>query len=280
MASPVTETRDRVPPPVSRWVRQRLAPVSLPSSVARLSHALRLPPAAVHTGPPAASIVIPTAGAPTLGSCLDAVAAFTALPHECIVVADGVSVPAPRVRLPSPRGFAGACNAGARQATARRLVFLNDDTIVTPGWLTRLLAALDDGAGLAGPSTNASGDVATERAPYRDLAGLLSFAASRDGRSSRDVGKLSLFCLAIDRARFEALGGLDEGYGRGGFEDDELCMAVRRRGRAVRLVTSAWVHHHGSVSFERMSVTERIQRFETNRHRFEQRWGVRWRAPV
>ncbi|MFK7985760.1 MAG: glycosyltransferase family 2 protein, partial [Sandaracinaceae bacterium] len=174
----------------------------------------------------------------------------------------------------------GASNAGARRATAPRLVFLNDATVVTPGWLSRLLAALDDGAGVAGPSTNQSGDRATEAAPYRDLRGLLSFAASRRERASVDVDKLSLFCLAIDRARFEALGGLDEGYGRGGFEDDELCMAVRRRGKAARLVESAWVHHHGSVSFDRMSVTERIQRFETNRHRFEQRWGVRWRAPV
>ena len=37
-------------------------------------------------------------------------------------------------------GFALACNAGAQRATSDRLVFLNNDTVGTAGWLDALLA--------------------------------------------------------------------------------------------------------------------------------------------
>ncbi len=258
----------------------------------------RLPPASIdpaelpraklerpHAPAPRVSVIVPTRGAPTLAQCLAALDAHTGeRALEVIVVADGVPLVLDRpfartVRLASRRGFAGAANAGARAARGAVLVFLNDDAVVAPGWLEPLLAALAlPRAGLAAPATNASGDAATAPARYRDLAGLLEHAAGRRGEP-RDVPKLSLLCAAVPRALFEAVGGLDEGYGLGLFEDDELCAALRRRNRRVLLAPSAWVHHHESATFGRMSAAERIARFEINRHRFERRWGVRWRAP-
>ncbi len=40
-------------------------------------------------------------------------------------------------------GFARANNAGARLSHARHLLFLNNDTLVQPGWLSEMLHALD-----------------------------------------------------------------------------------------------------------------------------------------
>ena len=57
-----------------------------------------------------------------------------------------------RVRLPENLGFAAGCNAGARAADGDALLFLNNDTQVSPGWLPPLEEALAaPGVGAVGP---------------------------------------------------------------------------------------------------------------------------------
>ncbi len=74
-------------------------------------------------------------------------------PIETIVVLDGTHSNAitelsqryPRVRVigtSARRGFAVACNLGARESRGELLAFLNDDTRPDPRWLSRLAAAL------------------------------------------------------------------------------------------------------------------------------------------
>jgi O-antigen biosynthesis protein len=57
------------------------------------------------------------------------------------------------------RGFPAAVNQGIIAATGRSILLLNNDTIVTTGWLRRLLVALDSDPkiGLAGPCSNLVG---------------------------------------------------------------------------------------------------------------------------
>ena len=45
-----------------------------------------------------------------------------------------------RIRFEENRNFAPACNAGAQAAHSEFLFFLNNDTIIRPGWLPPLLA--------------------------------------------------------------------------------------------------------------------------------------------
>src|SRR5947209_796893 len=54
------------------------------------------------------------------------------------------------------RGFAKGCNQGAEAADHEFLVFLNNDTMVAPGWLEGLLQPFDDPEVAAtGPRSNA-----------------------------------------------------------------------------------------------------------------------------
>jgi GT2 family glycosyltransferase len=279
-----------LPPALVGSLRRALAPVRVPgTSRAVVPFDERpLPRPSPPTGPPRATIVVPTMGAATLPQCVAAVRAFTELPHELVIVDDASEPPIAEqlgklggrvLRNESRRGFVASANRGARAARSEVLVFLNDDVIVTAGWLTRLVAALElPRAGIVAPVTNASGDEATVPASYANLREMLAHAGRAQG-DAREVDKVSLLCAGVSRASFEAIGGLDEGYGLGTFEDDELCMALRRRGRRALVIPSVFVHHHGSVSFGRLSDAERIARFFVNRRRFERRWGVRWRAP-
>ena len=266
-------------PAPPRWARRLVGPVRRRDAERARVPARDLPSGVRPTGAPRASIIVPTRGAPTLAQCLAALDAHTGVPFELVLVDDAAPRPidGARVRHRSRRGFVASANAGARLASTDALVFLNDDAIVTPGWLRALLdAAALPRVGLVAPASNDTGDAATMPARYADLPGLLAHAAAARG-APRDVEKLSLMCALVDRRAFEAVGGLDEGYGLGLFEDDELCMALRAIGRRVVLVPSAFVHHHGSASFGDMSAFERVARFEVNRRRFERRWKVRWR---
>ena len=79
-----------------------------------------------------------------------------------------VSAPIPARRNDSPlsritilanhenRGFPAAANQGIRAATGQQILLLNNDTIVTTGWLARMLRALDGdpAIGLVGPCSN------------------------------------------------------------------------------------------------------------------------------
>ncbi len=161
--------------------------------------------------------------------------------------------------LPENRGYAGACNAGARAALAPRLLLLNSDVMpLAPGWLERLCAA-----------ARASGDraVVGARLLYED--GSVQHDGMRLAPSPFHEGlwlnlhpgkglPVSLFpvndvpeprdavtgaCLLIRADDYRALGGLDERYVLGDFEDSDLCLAAREAGLDVLIATDATLEH-------------------------------------
>lgn len=78
------------------------------------------------------SVVIPTLGRETLALCQAALAKQTRSPDEVIVVVDH-----------HRQGAAKTRNEGIARATGDLIAFLDDDTIPPPGWLERLITALD-----------------------------------------------------------------------------------------------------------------------------------------
>src|SRR5262245_38451575 len=108
--------------------------------------------------------------------CLASIFASTPEPYELIVVDNGSSDGTPdylkgignckegtnrpvRTTIamnPENRGFPAAANQGIGAATGQQIVLLNNDTIVTSGWLTRMLLALhsDPRIGMVGACSN------------------------------------------------------------------------------------------------------------------------------
>ncbi|MGZ3430128.1 MAG: glycosyltransferase family 2 protein, partial [Polyangia bacterium] len=134
--------------------------------------------------------------------------------------------------------------------------------------------------GLIGPVTNSGGNAEAQLGTaYADLDGMRRFA---DGYTRAhagevvDVPMLALFCAAMAKERFTAVGGLDERYGRGLFEDDDLALAVERRGWRVALARDVFVHHYGGASFSRLPPGEYLRLWWNNRRAFEKKWGTRW----
>jgi GT2 family glycosyltransferase len=185
------------------------------------------------------------------------------------------------VRNEENLGFGPAMNQGLAAATGDTLVVLNNDTIVPPGWLHRLTAHVDrPEVGLAGPTTNRSGNEAEVDAPYRTYGEMFQLSqrrASEHRGVAFDIEVATLFCAAMRRDVFEQVGFLDERFEVGLFEDDDYSARMRAAGYRVVCAEDAFVHHFGEASVGELVPTGRYgELFSANKTRFEEKWGVTW----
>jgi GT2 family glycosyltransferase/glycosyltransferase involved in cell wall biosynthesis len=225
--------------------------------------------------------------------CLDSIGSFTVHPNYEVVVVDNASEdgtaewlkdevaarPGHRVILNATnRGFAAACNQAFADSNADILCFLNNDTVVTTGWLAAMVRTLMGSReiGLVGPSTGGVANEAKVAPGYAVLAGLHDWAegfVSRHEGESFSIPMLALYCAALRRSVWEELGGLDERFEVGLFEDDDFSRRIRRAGYDVRCLRDAWVHHFQEASFGMLPVDEYERIYEANRRRFQSKWN-------
>lgn len=182
------------------------------------------------------------------------------------------------------RGFAAGNNQGLEIATGDVLVMLNNDTYVTPGWVRTLLWQLrrDDAAGMVGPVTNNIGNEARIEIHYDDMEQMLRessrYTLAHAGLAM-DVKLVAFFCVMLRRSVYERVGGLDEAFGMGFFEDDDYCRRVVESGWKIICAEDVFVHHHLSASFGAMKSEQRKALFDRNRAIYEAKWGA-WEPHV
>jgi cellulose synthase/poly-beta-1,6-N-acetylglucosamine synthase-like glycosyltransferase len=221
-------------------------------------------------GPRLTSVIVPCFNrAGRTRECISALVGHTRRPWELIAVDDGSTdetaeylaglreSAAMRVEVitnPESRGVAAARNQGLNAARGDYLVLLDNDVVVTAGWLDQLvaLAESDPKVGMTGPMSNGApppqriGEVT-----YADGEGMGRFAAdwrSRHRGRWSSPGRLSGFCLLMKRSVLEAIGGLDEDPGVASFADEDLAQRVKRAGFKLALAHDLFVHRHeGSV---------------------------------
>ncbi len=86
--------------------------------------------------------------------------------------------------------------------------------------------------------------------------------------------KLSGFCLLMKRVVYERIGRLDERFGLGLFDDDDLAVRARQAGFGLAVARDLFVHHFGSRTFAGNGVDSEAL-LEENARRFADNWGVR-----
>lgn len=247
--------------------------------------------------PPVASIAVVTFGGLAFTRlCLESLLVNTLEPSWEVIVVDNGSQDGtpdylrhlaelyPQVRPifnDDNRGFAPAVNQALTAAYGEILVLLNNDTIVSPGWLSGIERHLaDGGVGLVGAVTNRIGNEAEVEVEYRTYDELLEFAEARAREqrgASFDLRTPLGFCVGLRRDVYERVGPLDERFEVGLFEDEDLAMRCRQAGLRAVCAEDVFVHHFGEGSFGSLfSSGEHSRVFEANRRRFEQKWGEPW----
>ncbi len=178
--------------------------------------------------------------------------------------------PATRLhRNESNLGFVATCNRGLAMARAEYACILNTDTIVTAGWLEKMVRCAESDARIAivNPVTNGAVNLSVPMPPGANLATIADTVERHTRRRYPDVTTAVGFCMLLKRRYVEWLGGFDPVYGRGYCEESDLCMRYTEAGLRVVVADDAFVYHKGCGSFGTW-----LDRYQVNRKIFDERW--------
>ncbi|MCY0885065.1 MAG: glycosyltransferase family 2 protein [Firmicutes bacterium] len=209
-----------------------------------------------HTPPPYELVLVDNAS--TDGT----LAYFRSLPGA-VVVANPVN-----------QGHAGGTNRGIERSRGEVLVLLNNDVLVTAGWLDNLLRALGSApdVGMVGPVTNYSFAPRQQvEVPYRDLSAMPAWAARYNAGPDcwEETDFLLGFCLVVKRRVVEEVGLLDEArFALGFFDDNDYSWRVRRAGYRLLIARNTFLHHFGSVTLKQQNPAETTRAFTEAARRF------------
>lgn len=222
----------------------------------------------------AISIVVPSLDAPTVGRTLDSLHREGAPGPgvEVFVVGRDRHGLVPRdapgltfLETAEALNPAAARNLGVAQSRGSKILFVDADCAVQPGWLGALSGALDR-APVAGGSVDfpRSGNVwalADNIASFHEL--LADRPAKDDSR-----GVLGSLNLAVRRTTWDALGGFDPALTTS--EDFDWVQRARARGFATAFEPAARVEH-AAVRDSRAKLAGHARWYGSNFHDFRQR---------
>ncbi len=194
-----------------------------------------------------------------------------------LVLAGGVRM----MRNTANLGFVRTCNAGAALARGKYLFFLNNDTLVKPGWLDELVETFEQvpNVGIAGSK------LLFPDGKLQEAGGIIwrlgdgwNWGRGRDPNEPafsflRDADWVSGAALMIERTLFDQLGGFDEYYAPAYYEDTDLAFRVRGLGKRVVVQPASEIVHLEGVSAGTDTAGTGMKRFQVVNHaKFYRRW--------
>lgn len=232
-------------------------------------------------------VIVTFNSAAVIGPCLTALG-----PAPHLVVVDNASgdgtlaaarSAAPNARLialPANAGFGSAANRGLAEAATEFGLVLNADTVARPGLIPALIAAADryPDAGLLAPcSWDADGRLQFGRVPVLTPRPAGPEHAQPDGDCCAAYAGGAAFLFRL--AAFRAIGGFDERlflY----YEDDDLCLRLRRAGWSLIHVADAHLDHAAGRSTAGVADLEWWKQWHMawSRLYLERKYRGRWRA--
>jgi hypothetical protein len=188
----------------------------------------------------------------------------------------------------SPLSFAENLNQTLVRAGGAEVYFLNNDLVFTPGWL-KPLETIEDA--IVTPLSNREVQYAKDTLRLERYLSLEDFQGKESlldaiaeyhrarSQGYRSVFYLPFFCVKIPPKIYSRLDPLDEGFGKGGAEDNDYCLRAILAGFKVLYAMQSYLLHfsgkstwHGAESPE-----ETRTRDELYVKHFESKWGEKLR---
>lgn len=198
-------------------------------------------------------------------ACLESILEFTKDVTYEVIIADDVSTDATKdlglysenlviSRNSENQGFLRNCNQAAAKAKGRYLMFLNNDTKVTKGWLSSLVSLLasDPSIGMVGSKLvypdgrlqEAGGIIWSDGSGWN--YGRLDDPDKAEYNYVKDVDYISGAAILLSNELWKQIGGFDERFAPAYCEDSDLAFEVRKAGyRVVYQPLSTVIHFEG-----------------------------------
>ncbi len=224
------------------------------------------------------SIIIPSKDHPDmLERCLIGITSLTDYPDMELLIIDNGSTDENRKLYEEMKdvyhyeyiyermqfNFSRMCNIGARRANGEVLLFLNDDTeVISRDWLSIMAAvAMQSHVGAVGaklyypyvrgetPRIQHAGITNTILGPVHKMGGCPDEGSIYHGMNlcDRDVIAVTGACLAVEKTKFNAVGGFFEELVVA-YNDVDLCFSLYEKGWLNVQRNDAILIHHESVS--------------------------------
>ena len=181
-------------------------------------------------------------------------------PDEVIVVDDGSPVVADDKILPlvdriahrvKNEGFPKTVNHGWSLATGDVIITANNDLTFNPGWLEGILYPLEHG--------------------YDISSILVSDQNNWELEDEIEEGAKFGSLWAMSRKVYQALGGFDERFGRGYFEDLDYRRRALNQGFKIGKYHGAIVEHLGRATYSVLDPTNQL--YEQNKQVYIDKWS-------
>jgi GT2 family glycosyltransferase len=252
--------------------------------------------------PPSVTIIVPTRDrVDLLDACIRSLLRETRYPHYDVLIVDNGSTEPdthdwfmtisadPRVSVlgyDHPYNYSAINNFAAAHARGEYLCLLNNDTEIVDGaWLDELMRyAIRPGVGAVGAKLlyddgsiqhagvvmglgNAAGH--SHRALPNEQAGYFAQA-----HCAHYASAVTAACLVVERAKFEAVGGLDEVDLQIAYNDVDFCLKLERKGWRNVYAPQAVLIHYESKSRGQDMAPQHIERYKRELAILQERWDT------
>lgn len=197
--------------------------------------------------------------------CIDSLFRYTTdVPYELITVNNGStdgteeyfnSLPhQKKLNFTENIGVDKAINQGFSLAEGRYTLNLSNDIVVTPRWLKNLVACAESSAdiGMVVPVCGFSSNYQQVNLGYKTLDEMQALAEEYNQSNpllwEERIRLVTYTCLFKTDLQ-KAIGGFDEDFNPGAYDDDAISFRIRRMGYRLILAMDTYVHHFGSVTF-------------------------------
>jgi GT2 family glycosyltransferase len=168
------------------------------------------------------------------------------------------------------RGCAAAWNQGCAAASAAWTIVLNNDVLLPAGWRSALLGVADrEHLDIASPAMR-EGEQNYDFEEYaRKFMNDMAAVARR--------GHAHGVCFAVRREVFTRIGGFDEAFRIGQFEDADFFRRARQAGFTAGTTGACFLHHFGSATQNALRSGPAARPYEAeNRAHFRKKWRLNW----